>query len=111
VVVVTLCYVAVQIRQNTNASLVNSRQALLDADLALISDFIGYAVDPHLIGDEVVLMEEDKRKFVWMIVKSLRIKEFAWHQYKSGNLDEETWQSGKTTLVRKIANLSFAQCL
>ena len=38
-VVVTLGYVAVQIRQNTNAILANSRQTLLEADLGLISDF------------------------------------------------------------------------
>jgi hypothetical protein len=42
VVVVTLCYVAVQLRQNT---------------------------------------------------KAIRIREFAWHQYKAGSLDEESWQS------------------
>jgi hypothetical protein len=93
VVVVTLCYVAVQIRQNTNAILANSRQGLLDADLGLISDFIGYAVDPHLIGDEVKLTPEDERRFIWLLVKGLRIREFAWHQYKSGSLDEKSWQS------------------
>jgi hypothetical protein len=93
VVGVTLCYVAVQIRQNTNAMVANSRQGLLDADLALISDFMGYGVDPHLIGDEIELTPEDERRFIWIVVKAIRIREFAWHQYKSGNLDEETWRS------------------
>ena len=92
-VVVTLGYVAVQIRQNTNAILANSRQTLLDADLGLISDFIDHAVDPHLIGDEVKLTPEDERRFTWLLVKAIRIREFAWHQYKSGNLDEKSWQS------------------
>jgi hypothetical protein len=93
VVVVTLCYVAVQIRQNTNAILANSRQTLLDADLGLISDFIDHAIDPHLIGDEVKLTPEDERRFTWLLVKAVRIREFAWHQYKAGNLDEKSWQS------------------
>lgn len=93
VVVVTLCYVAAQIRQNTKAIVAGSRQSLLDADLGLISDFIDYAVDPHLIGDEAELTPEDERRFIWLVVKGIRIREFAWHQYKSGSLDEESWQS------------------
>jgi len=90
---VTLGYVAVQIRQSTHAILANSRQTLLDADLALISTFITHAIDPHLIGDEVKLTPEDERRFTWLLVKAIRIREFAWHQYEAGNLDEKSWQS------------------
>lgn len=75
VVIVTLCYVAVQIRQNTKAMLASTRQGLLDADLALISEFMGYAIDPHLIGDEIELTPEDER------------------------LDEESWQSYMTPVA------------
>ena len=67
-VVVTLGYVAVQIRQSTHAILANSRQTLLDADLALISTFITHAIDPHLIGDEVKLTPEDERRFIIVAV-------------------------------------------
>ena len=28
-----------------------------------------------------------------MVVKALRVREFAWHQYISGILDEKSWQS------------------
>lgn len=93
VVVVTLCYVAVQIRQNTKAILANSRQTLLDADLGLISDFLGHAVHIEIFPDEVQLTPEDERRMMWLLIKALRIREFAWHQYKSGNLDEKSWQS------------------
>jgi hypothetical protein len=93
VVVVSLGYVAAQIRQSTNAILGHSRQILLDADLGLISDYIDTAIDPHLIGDDVELSPEDERRFVWLLIKAIRIREFAWHQYNSGNLDEESLQS------------------
>jgi hypothetical protein len=73
--------------------LANSRQTLLDADLALISTFITHAIGPHLIGDEVKLTPEDERSFIWLLVKAIRIREFAWHQYEAGNLDEKSWQS------------------
>jgi hypothetical protein len=92
-VVVSLLYVAIQLRQNTKAIEASSRQGLLDGDLGLISEYMSHAVDPHLIGDDVKLSPEDERRFFWLVVKALRIREFAWHQYNSGILDESTWQS------------------
>jgi len=92
-VVVTLGYVAVQIRQNTNALLANSRQTLLDADLGLISEFLAHAFHIEIFPDHVQLTPEDERRMMWCLIKALRIREFAWHQYKSGNLDEKSWHS------------------
>jgi hypothetical protein len=92
-VVVTLVYVGLQVRQNTKALVAGSRQGLLDGDLDLISEYIDHSVDPHLIGDDVRLSPEDERRLRWMIIKALRIREFAWHQFQSGLLDEPTWQS------------------
>ena len=93
IVVASLFYVARQVRQNTDALLTSSRQSLLESDIGLISDYLTYSLDPHLILDDVELTAEDERRFVWIIVKAVRIREFAWHQYKSGSLDEKTWQS------------------
>lgn len=92
-VVASLWFVASQLRQNTKAIVANSRQGLLDADLGLISGFIDHAVDPHLISDKDKLSPEDERRLTWMVVKALRVREFAWHQYRSGILDEESWES------------------
>ncbi|MEP1420575.1 MAG: hypothetical protein ABJK59_02255 [Erythrobacter sp.] len=92
-VVVSLWLVAGQLRQNTKAIVANSRQGLLDADLGLISGVIDYALDPLLISDADELTPEDERRMTWMVVKALRVRECAWHQYKSGILDEQTWQS------------------
>jgi hypothetical protein len=39
------------------------------------------------------LTPEDERRFTWLLVKAIRIREFAWHQYTAGNLDEKSWQS------------------
>ncbi len=92
-VVVSLLYVAIQLRQNTKAIQASSRHGLLDGDLGLISEYMNHAVDPHLIGDDVKLSPENERRFFLLVVKALRIREFAWHQYNSGILDESTWQS------------------
>ena len=92
-VVVSLVFVGLQVRQNTRAVQSSSRQGLLDADLALIAGYISHSVDPHLIGDDVKLTPEDERRFVWLLIKAIRIREFAWQQYKAGMLDEESWLS------------------
>ena len=77
VVVVSLWYVGVQIRQNTRAALATSRQGLLAADLGLITDYITHGIDPHLIGDDVQLSPLDERRFTWIVIKAIRIREFA----------------------------------
>jgi uncharacterized membrane protein len=77
VVVVSLWYVGIQIRQNTKAALATSRQGLLAADLGLITDYITHGIDPHLIGDEVQLSPLDERRFTWIVIKAIRIREFA----------------------------------
>ncbi|XUU59771.1 hypothetical protein ACRAQ6_09335 [Erythrobacter sp. HA6-11] len=92
-VVASLWFVASQLRQNTKAIVANSRQGLLDADLGLITGFIDHALDPHLISDRDKLSPEDERRLTWMVVKALRVREFAWHQYRSGILDEDSWES------------------
>ncbi len=89
----TLGYVAVQIRQSTHAILANSRQTLLEADLGLISDFFSHALHLEIFPDNAQLTPEDERRFMWLLIKALLIREFAWHQYKAGNLDEKSWQS------------------
>lgn len=92
-VVVSLWYVAAQLRQNTSAIIASSRHGMLDADLQLISLFMTHGVDPHLIDDKVKLSPVDERRITWMVVMALRIREFAWNQYRDGKLDDATWQS------------------
>lgn|SRR6478672_6361292 len=92
-VIATLGYLAVQIRENTRATLAASRQGVIDSELGLLSDYIDHAIDPHFITDEMVLSPEDERRFTWIVIKALRIREFQWHQYIAGSLDEASWQS------------------
>ena len=66
---------------------------MIDSELGLLSDYIDRAIDPHFITDEMVLSPEDERRFTWIVIKALRIREFQWHQYTAGSLDEASWQS------------------
>lgn len=93
VVAASLWYVVVQLRQNTKAMIAGSLQEILESDIGIISDFMQQGVDPHFIGDDVELSPELERLFLWQIVKIIKIREYAWHQYKSGTIDKDSWES------------------
>lgn len=93
VVVASLWYVIVQLRQNTKAMIANSLQEILESDIGLISDYMRHGVDPHFIGDDAELSPEAERLFLWQIVKTIKIREYAWHQLRAGTLDEDSWDT------------------
>jgi len=99
-IVITLIYLTVETRQNTDALLAMSQQAALDADLSWLSTQIEY---PELMGqvDDPNLSQEDWARTQAYLVQYLRIREFAWFQYQNGILDEPTWQS----YLRPTANV------
>lgn len=90
-IVVTLIYLTIETRQNTDALLATSRQATLDADLSFISNVIDH---PELgIGRGVPGETAEEVRIMAHLIAYLRIREFAWFQYQNGILDETTWQS------------------
>ena len=93
VVVASLWYVIVQLRQSTKAMIASSFQEILEADIGIISDYMQQGVDPHSIGDDVALSPEAERMFLWQVVKLIKIREYAWHQFRTGTLDEESWET------------------
>ena len=87
-VIASLAYVGLQVRQNTVAQVAASRQAVLAADLELLSWAKDHPEDALGLGDSV----EEVRK-VAFIVAYVRIREFMWYQYQNGILDRRTWES------------------
>ncbi len=87
-VIASLIYVAQQLRQNTDAQLATSRQAMMAADLDLLSKSMDYPEAALGLGQS----PEDVRVNAFLI-SFLRIREFAWYQYQNGILDQTTWES------------------
>lgn len=87
-IIASLVYVARQLRQNTDAQLATSRQAVLAADLNLLSNSMAHPEFSTGLGDS----PENVRLAAWLI-SYLRIREFAWFQYQNGILDQTTWES------------------
>ncbi len=88
VIVASLVYVAMQVRQNTKAQFAASRQATLASDLELLSMMVDYPEDALGLG----ATPDDVRSTAFLVAY-LRIREFAWYQYQSGILDQTTWES------------------
>lgn len=88
VVIASLAYVAIQVRQNTVTQIAASRQAILAADLELLSWAVEYPEDAAGLGDAV----EDVRTTAFLVAY-VRIREFMWYQYQNGILDRTTWES------------------
>ena len=90
-VVITLAYLAVQIRQNNDLLRSESRQALVSNDVTSLRAGmeLAYVFSKFVSGS--ALSAEEQFKLSLMFALDLRNREFEYFQYKNGLLDEETW--------------------
>ena len=104
-VVITLAYLATQIRANTRSV----RSASLDSISTSISEFIDKtAQDSTLtklwfdgLSGTVELSEDDRRRFDLLLISLARRWENAFHQSRAGALDSASWsgmQAGLTAV-------------
>jgi hypothetical protein len=91
VVVVTLIYLSVQVRQGTELLRSESRQALVTNDLAsLAANFNNADVFAKYVSGEE-LSAKDQLRLSFMFTLDLRNREFEYFQYANGLLDEQAW--------------------
>jgi hypothetical protein len=88
----TLIYLTVETRQNTDALLATSRQAILDAEMAFMAD-VRENANLFIRRDDPDLSPEERFQLGYFRLQFLRMREFAWFQYQNGILDEATWES------------------
>ncbi len=92
VIVITLMYLALQIRQNTNALHAQSRLALVSAAQAEL--FAGMQ-HPSIVLIQVKskLTSEEHVRLSYWLTALMRVREFAWLQYRHGVVDEIQWRT------------------
>lgn len=98
VVVVTLIYVAVQVRQGSDTLRSDSRQSQVNTDQNGVYLFVQYPELANFFSQAEPPSFEQKTKLVFWIVAQMRAREHEWLQYKSGALDEETWMSYRNVI-------------
>jgi len=90
-VVITLAYLAIQIRQNNDLLRSESRQVLVSNDVTSLRAGIELSEVFAKFVSERELSAEEQLKLSFMFALDLRNREFEYFQYKNGLLDEETW--------------------
>jgi hypothetical protein len=104
VIIASLVYVALQVRQNTEAQLASSREASLSADMALVAALIA---NPEVVENAVKSRSEltfsEREQVGNLMAGFVRTREFAWAQYRNGVMDKATMESYVGTLVRAIS--------
>jgi uncharacterized membrane protein (DUF4010 family) len=100
-VVVTLAYLATQTRQTNNALLASSRQASMSADVTILAALIQTPkafTNLHKPYAEMSLEEQEQSGNV--VAALIRVREYAWFQYKNGVMDEAALRSYMAPMVR-----------
>ena len=90
-VVVTLAYLAVQIRQSNDLLRSESRQVLVSNDVTSLRSGMELSDVFAKFVSSGELSAEEQLKLSFMFALDLRNREFEYFQYINGLLDEQTW--------------------
>jgi hypothetical protein len=108
-IVVTLVYLTIEIRQNTNALEAQTRQSVLASAHGELNNLVdnpdfGMALAS---AEPLVSPEDHIRMNAWFAIV-FRSREFAWLQYEDGSIDEAQW-STELAVIRSVFDSSLAR--
>jgi len=112
-VVVTLIYLAMQTRQMKSALNASSRAQLMSADVQFVIEDAKNPITQYqrewirnIAPTGLDLTDEEElqtfQRLVNLLAGLVRIREFAWFQYRDGLLDEQAFNGYLATLVRNM---------
>ena len=104
IVVVTLLYLSVQVRQGAHLMRSESRQALTTNQREALLAYLDNMDLFDKMADPQKLSRADQRRFsvLWLI--NMRNREHEWFQYKDGILDEATWLSYREIIRQTLSS-------
>jgi hypothetical protein len=111
-IVFTLLYLSLQTQQTNRALFSSSRAEMMSADIQLLVEWANSPVSEgyldtirswapselRLDDDGLMSLGRAENLFAAMV----RIREFAWLQYRDGLLDDSAWDGYAATLVRNV---------
>lgn len=105
-VVVTLIYLAIQVRQHTSAVRSASYQSMTDAlnqiNMAIASDAHLLRVISSKPGSVSELSPEDYYRFSYVLLSLFRVRETAYYQRKAGTAASQSWDREDVTLRKNL---------
>jgi hypothetical protein len=90
-ILITLAYLAVEMRQNTLAIQASVRQAMLADDRELLFRQIDYPVLFTGRSGDADLTEDELVRIASNLIATIRVRENQWLQYQNGVIDVRTW--------------------
>ena len=104
-ILVTLIYLSIQTKQNTEATLASTRQTMITNDIEILhASMENPSFYVKLRTNHELTDEEDVRLQSWLIML-VRTREYQWLQYKNGLLDKQSWMAYLSGLR---GNLSYS---
>ena len=92
-VIVTLGYLAAQVKQGTQLLLSEARQVSLNTDQGGVYKFIDFPGLGCSMSSSTTPDFEEKTQLMFWIIAQMRAREHEWLQYQSGALDGDAWLS------------------
>ena len=103
-IAVTLIFLSVQVRQNTRALNTHSRQATLSCSTSELLAAVEHPDSPRNAARCVnELSPEENIKVNFWLTAVMRSREFAWLQFRDGNIDEMQWHQ-EVMVIQAILN-------
>ena len=93
VIVITLIYLSLQVRQGAELLRSESRQAQVTNDQEGVYKLVEHPEMGRLFSQKETPSFSEKTKLNFWLIGQMRAREHEWLQYRSGALDEETWLS------------------
>ena len=91
-IIASLIYVALQLKQGTAAIRAAARQAAVSTDMTILESAIAFPEIYESRFKEEITREQSARLENWLI-QLIRSREHHWLQYEEGMLDERAWQA------------------
>ena len=104
-IVVTLIYLTVEVRQNTDATRAQTAQAILQSAQSELRDLIEHPDIALSIQKKGPLTVEENVKLDAYLANAMRGREFAWIQFQNKTIDESNW-NGELAVTRVLLDSS-----
>lgn len=93
IVAITLIYLSIQIKQGTAQLLSDTRQTQLENDQTGVYKFVEFPEMGRIFSQEEIPTFSEKTQLFFWIIGQMRAREYEWLQYKSGAMDQGSWDT------------------
>ena len=93
VMVITLAYLTVQVRQGNAIARAQTRQSMMEEVREDLHKVIDEPSIFHCFTKAGTLTPDEKVRFVSWLAAAMRQREYEWLQYRSGVIDRATWKT------------------